>query len=449
MKKRRPAARRLHVEELEGRLALSVVTAVSTNWSGYAIPTSSGAVSAVSGSWVVPTVTGTSTAYSSVWVGIDGFSSSTVEQIGTEQDVSGGKATYYAWYEMYPKGMVPITSVSIKPGDVVSASVSYASGNSFNLTITDQTTGKSFTTTQTVNGAQRSSAEWIVEAPSSGFGVLPLANFGTASITSAQATLSAKTSPLTASFATSVYQLNMVSRSGAPEDTTSALDPTAGTVFTDTYDASSTPSPPTPPFRRPPGFRSTNIVPSSVDGSMLDPMLAQASGAAARFTLTSETSSQTPPSAIAMPTVPAPLPAPVAAVSTTGASRGSSGGGGNFSPDIPADAQSAPTPSAEPVASESAAGDAVPLAPPAPELSMPRRDTGPLLQQAVDALFLMNERGDRMWIHLPQPSADGSHAAAVAALLGALGLYGISPPTTDKERLGAVRPAVSSLTPAS
>ena len=59
-------------------------------------------VSYVAGSWVVPTVSTKTNGYSSVWVGIDGYSSSTVEQIGTEEDVVNGKATYYAWYEMYP-----------------------------------------------------------------------------------------------------------------------------------------------------------------------------------------------------------------------------------------------------------------------------------------------------------------------------------------------------------
>ena len=52
----------------------------------------------------MPTVSGSGPTYSSVWVGIDGYSSNTVEQIGTEQDVSAnGKTSYYAWYEMYPQ----------------------------------------------------------------------------------------------------------------------------------------------------------------------------------------------------------------------------------------------------------------------------------------------------------------------------------------------------------
>ena len=81
---------------------------VSLNWSGYAAETSfsspkAASVAAVSGSWTVPAVSGAGTAFSSVWVGIDGYSSGTVEQIGTEQDLSRGTPVYTAWYEMYPR----------------------------------------------------------------------------------------------------------------------------------------------------------------------------------------------------------------------------------------------------------------------------------------------------------------------------------------------------------
>src|SRR5215831_6270848 len=78
MKARRPVKRRLWVEELEARVVLS--TAVSSNWSGFAV-LPPGQVHSASGKWVVPSVSGTGTSYSSVWVGIDGYNSRTVEQI--------------------------------------------------------------------------------------------------------------------------------------------------------------------------------------------------------------------------------------------------------------------------------------------------------------------------------------------------------------------------------
>lgn len=165
----------LFLEELEGRALLSLATPLpvwdtvySTNWSGYAAETNlstpaSNAVTQVSGSWKVPSVSGKTTAYSSVWVGIDGYSSNSVEQLGTEQDTSrSGGTSYYAWYEMYPNPSMEITSVKLSPGDSISASVTYSSG-AYTLKIADNSTGKSFSTTQTAT-AQRSSAEWIVEA---------------------------------------------------------------------------------------------------------------------------------------------------------------------------------------------------------------------------------------------------------------------------------------------
>ncbi len=88
----------------------------STNWSGYAVydiasssgrkrTTSAATFSDVWGSWVVPEVIASESGstYSAAWVGLDGYSSNTVEQIGTEQDWSNGSPQYYAWFEMYPK----------------------------------------------------------------------------------------------------------------------------------------------------------------------------------------------------------------------------------------------------------------------------------------------------------------------------------------------------------
>lgn len=56
----------------------------------------------------------TPTSYSAFWVGLDGYSSKTVEQIGTEADCKGATPSYYAWYEFYPKFPV-INVLPIKP----------------------------------------------------------------------------------------------------------------------------------------------------------------------------------------------------------------------------------------------------------------------------------------------------------------------------------------------
>src|SRR5919201_2134554 len=75
----------------------------SSNWSGYAV--TGGRYSSVSASWTQPTVncSVTPTGWSSFWVGLDGDTSNTVEQTGTEADCSSGRPVYSAWFEMYPK----------------------------------------------------------------------------------------------------------------------------------------------------------------------------------------------------------------------------------------------------------------------------------------------------------------------------------------------------------
>jgi hypothetical protein len=158
----------------------------SSNWSGYA--TTGTTYSDVKGSWVEPTATCSSgqTAYSSFWVGIDGDTTNTVEQLGTDSDCSSGTPTYYGWWEMYPKASVNLSTSSypVRPGDTLSAEVS-VSGSTFTLKMSSSR-GWTFTTTQNSHKAKRGSAEWIAEAPSSG-GILPLADFGTVDFSSCTA----------------------------------------------------------------------------------------------------------------------------------------------------------------------------------------------------------------------------------------------------------------------
>lgn len=158
----------------------------SSNWSGYAAYGVNNSFNNVSAGWNQPPLScSTTKTYSSYWVGLDGYNNSTVEQLGTEGDCSGGSASYYAWYEMYPKRSYFI-NISIRPGDTINASVTYVGSQKYKLSITDVTRNESFSTIQRSSSAQRASAEVIVEAPYSG-GVLPLANFGMASFLSSLA----------------------------------------------------------------------------------------------------------------------------------------------------------------------------------------------------------------------------------------------------------------------
>ena len=73
-------------------------TVTSSNWSGYAVQSASQFTDA-KGSWVQPAATCStnSAQYSSFWVGIDGYSSDSVEQLGTDSDCDGrNRPSYYA-----------------------------------------------------------------------------------------------------------------------------------------------------------------------------------------------------------------------------------------------------------------------------------------------------------------------------------------------------------------
>jgi hypothetical protein len=140
----------------------------------------------------------TPTGWSSFWVGLDGDTSNTVEQTGTEADCSSGRPVYSAWYEMYPKFPLNFSN-PVSAGDHFAGSVTTDGRGSFTLTLVDSTKGWTQTNAARLKHAQLSSAEVIAEAPSSSGGVLPLADFGTVGFSSASvngATLTSSTSGL-------------------------------------------------------------------------------------------------------------------------------------------------------------------------------------------------------------------------------------------------------------
>jgi hypothetical protein len=219
----------------------------SSNWSGYADMGSG--FSAVNGNWTVPTLSCTSAAsYSSQWIGIDGATSSTVEQDGSEADCSGGAASYDAWYEMYGDSAVnngnevelAPSSYPVYPGDGMTAAVSVVN-NVWTLAISDAGSAAhshnwQYSTNINYVGPAQSSAEWIVERPEIcyiffGCSLTTLANFGSVTFTNASATDNGTTGPISA---TSYVGVEMVNGS-TPIAVPGALDPT-GTIFTDTYE---------------------------------------------------------------------------------------------------------------------------------------------------------------------------------------------------------------------
>jgi Peptidase A4 family len=197
----------------------------STNWSGYADTGSS--FSDVSASWTEPGASCTSrtTSLAAFWVGIDGYSSDSVEQDGTMIECYDRTAYQFTWWEMYPTNDVQIVGETAAAGDAITASV-VRSGTSYKLTVTDAThTADSFTTTQTCSASScvDSSAEWIAEAPTGSSGVEPLSDFGTWTASNAAVT-EGSTAGTISSFTDD--EITMIDSSGATKALPGALNGT-------------------------------------------------------------------------------------------------------------------------------------------------------------------------------------------------------------------------------
>jgi hypothetical protein len=207
----------------------------SYNWSGYAdVATTDGTFSKVSGQWTTPKVTCTAEdTITSEWVGLDGWTSSTVEQDGTLDWCFEGTPTYFTWYEMYPAGTIEV-GTSLAPGDKITATVS-RTGTSYTLSLTDAThTANSFTTTATCAATTcvDTSAEWIAERPAFSIGIAPLADYASWKLTAATETASGKSGTIS-SYANNDEITSVDATDSYDLSTPSAL--TGGNSFTTTW----------------------------------------------------------------------------------------------------------------------------------------------------------------------------------------------------------------------
>jgi hypothetical protein len=207
----------------------------STNWSGYADTGSS--FSKVSASWTEPSATCSSGSeqLAAFWVGIDGYSSDSVEQDGTLIECYRGRAYQYTWWEMYPTNDIQVVGETLAAGDAITSTVT-RSGTSYTLTVTDSThTADSFTETQACASCANTSAEWIAEAPSSSSSVYPLADFKSWTASSASVT-EGSTSGVISSFTDD--EITMVDNSGRTKALPGSLN-SSGNGFSVTWERSS------------------------------------------------------------------------------------------------------------------------------------------------------------------------------------------------------------------
>jgi Peptidase A4 family len=228
-----------HVTTVNARL-------LSDNWSGYAdVACSTCAVRYVAASFTLPSVNCAGSpdgAAVSSWVGLDGVTSSTVEQIGTVAACSGGTPSYFAFYEMFPSA--PAAFSGVNPGDAISVNVYFnATTHRWQLGLTDLTSGGQVATAQTCPSGsvcRNSSAEVITEAPFSTTtnATVPLARFGQANYEAVQVTSRNGTrGALTSNGLWTTDSITMVNGSGA---TKAAPGPVyGGRAFQVTWQAAS------------------------------------------------------------------------------------------------------------------------------------------------------------------------------------------------------------------
>ena len=218
----------VYSEELSTVPRVEVKNGLTTNWAGYAVLTNLSdpminSIQEINASWIVPKVDCkvVRNSYAAVWVGMDGYSSPSVEQIGTDSICSQGKPVYYAWYEMYPKNSVYLR-MKVNQGDLIFADVKYLGKNKFKLTITNKNTKISYSTTQLGQKLKRTSAEWIIEAPSIGKRTTPLSNFSEITFMGSSVTINNITGPITSNN-WQYDKMEMVNNYLEPKTTTSEI----------------------------------------------------------------------------------------------------------------------------------------------------------------------------------------------------------------------------------
>jgi hypothetical protein len=167
-------------------LRFSGGTVPSANWSGYVVRSKHHTISGISGTFVVPSVSSLDLGTAVTWAGIGGFKTSDLIQAGTTEEGRAYGRQYYAWYELLAphNGVTALQGCrgdrrcKVSPGDHISVNIHQISGGNWSISVDDRSRWN--WARQFHYNSSRSSAEWILEAPSSRFGVIfPLAHVGT------------------------------------------------------------------------------------------------------------------------------------------------------------------------------------------------------------------------------------------------------------------------------
>ncbi len=192
----------------------------SRNWAGYTA--TGGTFTAVSATWKVPEFApGSPAGADAIWVGIGGVRGNDLIQAGTQETVSGhGSTNYQAWVETLPQSSRPVP-LAISAGDSISVSLQEQASGNWLISFVDNSSGKSYQLT-TQYASSRSSAEWVVEAPTARRGrLVPLDTFGSVTFTQAATVKDGNTSTVAQA---NGRPITMIAQRGRPLARPSALD---------------------------------------------------------------------------------------------------------------------------------------------------------------------------------------------------------------------------------
>ncbi len=161
-------------------------TTVTDNWAGYVANGGNKSFTSSQATFIVPdlvTCASNQNTASVFWAGLDGWTSSTVEQDGVAADCNNGTPQYFAWWEDLPVDSGTFLTVDVHSGDSMTASVVYEGAGSYTLQVTDTTDGTSGSVTVSEPSSNDSSAECIAEDPGGAATPIPYANYGTVAFT--------------------------------------------------------------------------------------------------------------------------------------------------------------------------------------------------------------------------------------------------------------------------
>jgi hypothetical protein len=157
------------ITELGRGAATGATPATNGRWSGYVA--TGGPFVGVSGTFSVPNLAAARhQSNATEWVGIDGADNRYLIQAGVQQDYdpATGRVGHYAWWESLPDHPTQLAiPLRVLPGDRITVVIGRTGSPSGTwwISVVNETTGQTFNTEQLYAGPG-TSAEWVVEAPS-------------------------------------------------------------------------------------------------------------------------------------------------------------------------------------------------------------------------------------------------------------------------------------------